>query len=108
MHKLSWFVRRQPSAYRAKTSEQRLCQRLVHWDCCATVCTRHYCTSYSQRALRHQKVYKEFVLINQTRSSNLGFRTLRAEKTSAAAFMNTILSIHCISSEFCWYDTLAT
>jgi len=50
---------------------------------------------------------RAFVLINkgQRRSSNLGFRTLHAEKQR-----NTFISKYCryISAEFCQYDTSAT
>jgi len=59
----------------AKTCEWILRHRAVYGDNCGVVWVLH--TSWcSQRAAHPKEEYREFALINQRRSGNLGFRNL--------------------------------
>jgi len=59
----------------AKTCEQMLCRRAVYGDNCGVVWVLHtiWC---SRRAAHPEEQCREFGLIYQRRSSNLGFRNL--------------------------------
>jgi len=70
---------------RAKTCERMLRHRAVYGDNCGVVWTLRT-TWCSRRAAHPKEEYREFALINQRRSSNLGFRTLTKLQNSSVDF----------------------
>ena len=85
-----WFVQRPSSAYRAKTWKRMICHRQVYWDDCEVVWI--FCTTLcSRRAARHEAQYREFALLDHSRSSSLGLRTLRAENQHSGFYELTLL-----------------
>jgi len=75
-----------PTAH-AKTCEQVLRHRAVYGDSCGVVWILHTAW-YSRKAAHPKEEYREIALMNQRRSSNLGFRNLAKLQNSSVDFLS--------------------